>query len=560
MPLPDLDYEPTIPAVVRRAATTFGDNDFIVMPDRRMTYAEAEVASRRVGKQLLAAGVGKGTRIGFMFPYGTDWVVAWLAIARIGAVGMPFSTSYKPAELRKALRFGDVDTLLVPSIMFAQDHLAYIEAAVPGLAEAGPEPLRIPALPFLRHVCVSGPSDRLWAKALPLDFRLGATTGADSGSGTGPANDAATEREDITDEFFEAVEAEVTPSDLMMTIFTSGTTSEPKGVVHTHGNFLRHGANLARFAGLTSESRRLCAMPFFWIGGVGLALNFALSVGSAILCVEKFEPDAVLDLMEAEGATELAVWPQLGQRMQRYIVETGRDVSRIPAFVPRPTSDYELLHNSLGMTETMGPHSAPGPEAERILPEEMRGSFGLLVPCVEHRIADPETNATVDEGEVGEICIRGYSLMNGLYKWERHETFDDDGWYHTGDKGFIRDGYLYFLGRLSEMIKTSGSNVAPREVELLLESFPEVGLAVVVGLPDAERGEVVAAALVPAAGTAIDPAETLRRAGDELSNYKVPRRVLVLVEGEMPYLANGKPDRLTVRELLADRATEVQWL
>ena len=559
MPLPDLDYEPTIPAVVRRAATTFGDNDFIVMPDRRMTYAEAEVASRRVGKQLLAAGVGKGTRIGFMFPYGTDWVVAWLAIARIGAVGMPFSTSYKPAELRKALRFGDVDTLLVPSIMFGQDHLAYIEAVVPGLAEAGPEPLRIPALPFLRHVCVSGPSDRLWAKALPLDFRLGATAGADPGSGTGPANDAASEGEDISDEFFEAVEAEVTPSDLMMTIFTSGTTSEPKGVVHTHGNFLRHGANLARFAGLTSESRRLCAMPFFWIGGVGLALNFALSVGSAILCVEKFEPDAVLDLMEAEGATELAVWPQLGQRMQRYIVETGRDVSRIPAFVPRPTADYGLLHNSLGMTETMGPHSAPGPEAERILPEEMRGSFGLLVPCVEHRIADPETNATLDDGQVGEICIRGYSLMNGLYKWERHETFDDDGWYHTGDKGFIRDGYLYFLGRLSEMIKTSGSNVAPREVELLLESFPGVGLAVVVGLPDAERGEVVAAALVPAAGTAIDPAEMLRRARDELSNYKVPRRVLVLGEREMPYLANGKPDRLTVRGLLADRATEVQW-
>jgi acyl-CoA synthetase (AMP-forming)/AMP-acid ligase II len=548
MPLPELDYEPTIPAVVRRAATTFGANDFVVMPDRRMTYADAEVASRRVGKQLLAAGVGKGTRIGFMFPYGTDWVVAWLAIARIGAIAMPFSTSYKPAELRKALRFGDVDTLLVPSTMFGQDHLAYIQDAVPGLAEAGPEPLRIPGLPFLRHVRVSGRTDRLWAKALPLDFRLAASTpGAD------------TDGEDVDDEFFEAVEAEVTPSDLMMTIFTSGTTSEPKGVVHTHGNFLRHGANLARFAGLTSESRRLCAMPFFWIGGVGVTLNYALAVGSAILCVEKFEPDAVLDLMEAEGATELAVWPQLGQRMQRYIAETGRDVSNIPAFAPRPTTDYGLLHNSLGMTETMGPHSAPGPEAERILPEEMRGSFGLLVPCVEHRMADPDTNAALDDGDVGEICIRGYSLMNGLYKWERHETFDDDGWYHTGDKGFIRDGYLYFLGRLSEMIKTSGSNVAPREVELLLESFPEVGLAVVVGLPDAERGEVVAAALVPAGGATIDSIETLRRVGDELSNYKVPRRVLVLGEGEMPYLPNGKPDRLTVRDLLAERATEVQW-
>ncbi|MGH9227133.1 MAG: class I adenylate-forming enzyme family protein [Acidimicrobiales bacterium] len=542
MPLPDLDYAPTIPAVVRRAATTFGDNDFIVMPDRRMSYAEAEVASRRVGKQLLAAGVGKGTRIGFMFPYGTDWVVTWLAAARIGAIGMPFSTSYKPAELRKALRFGDVDTLLVPSTMFGRDHLAYVEEAVPGLAQAGPEPLRIQALPFLRHVRVSGPSDRLWPKELPLDFRLG-----DGGY------------HGVSDDLFEAVEAGVTPSDVMMTIFTSGTTTEPKAVVHTHGNFLRHGANLARFAGHTTESRRLCAMPFFWIGGVGLTLNLALAVGSAVLCVERVEPDAVLDLMEAEGATELAMWPQLGQRMQRYIAEAGRDVGKIPAFAPPPTTDYGLRHNSLGMTETMGPHSAAGPESERVLPEEMRGSFGLLVPCVEHRIADPDTNATLGEGEVGEVCIRGYSLMDGLYKRERHDTFDEDGWYHSGDKGLIRDGYLYFHGRLSEMIKTSGSNVAPREVELVLESFPEVGLAVVVGLPDTDRGEVVAAALVPATGAGIDPIETLRRTGDELSNYKVPRRVLVLGEGDMPYLANGKPDRLTVRTLLADRATEARW-
>jgi acyl-CoA synthetase (AMP-forming)/AMP-acid ligase II len=551
MSLPDLDYAPTMPAVVRRAAATFGDNDFIVMPGRRMSYAETEVASRRVGKQLLAAGVGKGTRIGFMFPYGTDWIVAWLAIARVGAIGMPFSTSYKPPELRNALRFGDVDTLLVPSTMFGQDHLAYVEAAVPRLAQSGPEPLRLPELPYLRHVRVSGGSDRLWAKALPLDFRLGAGTGGADTDSTDSDGDG------ISDEVFEAIEAEVTPSDLMMTIFTSGTTSEPKAVVHSHGNFLRHGANLARFAGLTSESRRLCAMPFFWIGGVGLAVNMALSVGSAILCVEKFEPDAVLDLMEAEGATELGVWPQLGQRMQRYIVETGRDVSRIPAFAPPPTTDSGLRHNSLGMTETMGPHSAAGPEAERVLPEEMRGSFGLLVPCVEHRIADPETNATLGEGEVGEICIRGYSVMSGLYKRERHETFDADGWYHTGDKGLIRDGYLYFHGRLSEMIKTSGSNVAPREVELLLESFPEVGLAVVVGLPDADRGEVVAAALVPAGGATIDPIETLLRAGEELSNYKVPRRVLVLGEADVPYLANGKPDRLAVRQLLAERAIEV---
>jgi acyl-CoA synthetase (AMP-forming)/AMP-acid ligase II len=543
---PELDYRPTMPQVVRRAAGLFGANDFIVMPDRRLSYAQAEAASRRVGKQLLAAGVGKGTRVGYMFPYGTDWIVAWLAIARIGAIGMPFSTSFKPAELRKALRFGDVDTLLVPPTLLGNDHLGFVEQAVPGLADAGPEPLRLTELPFLRHVRVSAASDRPWAKTLSLEFR--------TGHGSDTNGDEA-----VSDELFEAVEAEVTPADPMVTIFTSGTTSAPKGVVHTHGNFLRHGANLARFAELTPESRRLCAMPFFWIGGVGLVINMALSVGAAILCVERFEPDAVLDLMEAEGATELAVWPQLGLRMQRHIAQTGRDVSNIPAFAPKPTTDFELLHNSLGMTETVGPHSAPGPEADRVLPEDMRGSFGLLVPHVEHRIVDPETNATLADGEQGEVCIRGYSLMDGLYKRERREAFDDDGWYHTGDKGLIRDGYLYFHGRLSEMIKTSGSNVAPHEVELALASFPEVGLAVVVGLPDAERGEVVAAALVPAPGASIEPTDTLRRAGEELSNYKVPRRVLVLDEGEMPYLANGKPDRLGVRTLLAERAREVRW-
>jgi acyl-CoA synthetase (AMP-forming)/AMP-acid ligase II len=188
----------------------------------------------------------------------------------------------------------------------------------------------------------------------------------------------------------------------------------------------------------------------------------------------------------------------------------------------------------------------------------MRGSFGPLVPYVEHRVADPETNATLPERAEGELCIRGYSLMAGLYKKERHETFDDDGWYHTGDRVVIRDGYLYFKGRLSEMIKTSGSNVAPREVELALEAFEEVGLAVVMGLPDAERGELVAAALAPKPGAVVDADDVLQRLDKEISSYKVPRRVLVMKEGEVPYLASGKPDRIRIRTLLESSSVEFQ--
>jgi acyl-CoA synthetase (AMP-forming)/AMP-acid ligase II len=538
MRLPELDYPPTMPAVVRRASTLYGDQPFIVMPDRRMSYIQAEQASRRLASSLLATGVGKGTRVAAMFPYGADFVVTWLAVTRIGAVFMPLSTVYKPAELRKVLLLGDVERLIIPPRLNDSDHVAFVEEAIPGLASSGEDPMWLPELPYLRSVWVAGGAPRAWAHALTVDFR-DAT----------PADPA------VPEALLEAAEGQVTPADWKIVVFTSGTTSIPKAVVHTHGNFLRHGFNLGRFQGFDTGTKSFCGMPFFWIGGVGLGLNMALAGGSTILCLERFEPDAALDLMEAEGANHIGMWPQLAQRLRQHISSTGRDVSRIPALAPPPgvpyTTDIELKHNSLGMTETVGPHSAAGPESERVLPEEMRGSFGALVPYVEHRIAEPQTNATLPFDQEGEVCIRGYSLMAGLYKTERHDTFDDDGWYHTGDRAVIRDGYLYFKGRLSEMIKTSGSNVAPREVEMALESFEEVGLAVVMGLPDPVRGETVAVALAPRpGGAAIDPEHVLERLDKEISSYKVPRRVLVLGQGEVPYLPSGKPDRLRLRQMV----------
>jgi len=536
-----------MPAAVRRAAEQFGDRPFIVMPDRTMTYAQAERTSRQLAATLLATGVGKGTRVGAMFGYGTDWVVTWLAVTRIGGVLMPFSTAYKPAELRKVLLLGDVERLLIPPQLNGSDHLAFVEEAVPGLAAAGLDPLWLADLPYLRSIWVSGGAAAPWAHPLEVDYR---------------AEPAAVA---VPSALLEAAEAQVTAADWMLVVFTSGTTSMPKAVVHTHGNFLRHGANLGEFQGFDLTTKSFCGMPFFWIGGVGLALNMALAGGSTILCTERFEADSALDLMEAEGANHIGMWSQLAQRLRQHIVASGRDVSGIPALAPPGpdvpfTLDPELRHNSLGMTETVGPHSAPGPEANRVLPEEMRGSFGPLVPCVEHRIADPVTNATLSPGQEGEVCIRGYSLMAGLYKLERHETFDDDGWYHTGDRGVIRDGYLYFKGRLSEMIKTSGSNVAPREVELVLETFAEVGLAVVMGLPDHERGQVVAAALAPKPGAVVDADDVLQRLDKEVSSYKVPRRVLVLKEGDVPYLPSGKPDRLRIRTMLETGGTEFRPL
>jgi acyl-CoA synthetase (AMP-forming)/AMP-acid ligase II len=437
------------------------------------------------------------------------------------------------------MRYGDVGIMIGPAAMFGRSRLEFFEEAIAGLdAASATAPLRLPGLPFLREVWLSGESDRAWSHFANLDP-------------DGPDEDYG-----ISDELLRQVESEVTPADQMITIFTSGTTSEPKAVVYSHGAFVRHGANQVRFrdlAGPRADPNIFCSFPFFWIGGLG-PLNYSFVTGERVLCTERFEPETVLRLMEREKSHFFAAWPPLVARLQQYIDSTGRDVSGIPAFQTPPPQGPR--HLSLGMTETIGPHSAAGPEAGRVLPDELRDSFGLPIPHIQLKVVDPDTRETVPDDTEGELLVRGYSLMDGLYKRERHTVFDDDGWYATGDKVLFRDGYVLFHGRLGEMIKTAGSNVAPREVEVVLQAFPDVALAMVAGVPDPEVGELVGAVVVPKSGVGIDLTDLAARTSAEVSSYKVPRRWLVLDESEVPHLGNDKLDRLALRDLLMKGGTD----
>jgi acyl-CoA synthetase (AMP-forming)/AMP-acid ligase II len=530
MELPPLDYAPTIPSSIRRAAARFGDRDFVVMPDRRLSYTEAEAASRRVAKELLAAGVGKGTRVAMIDTFSLEWTIFWLAATRIGALFVPMASTMKPPELRWALRHSDIHLMVVPPSLLGVDLLDFVERAVPGLAEAGAAPQFLPELPYLRDVRVTTPTARTWAGHLDCSIE-------------GDAFDTGL----VDDVLLERAEAEVVPADPMVIVHTSGSTSEPKGVVHTHGALIRHGANLARNfqTGLDPDDRCFAGLPFFWVGGLSFILLRSLHRGSAVLCMARFDADGAIDLLEREHANRFLGYDTMMDAITSHPSSASHDLSAIADFngaIPR--SGSPLHHNSLGMTETCGPHTAcPAGEFGQELPEELHGSFGRTVPHVQHKIVDPESGAPVADGVDGEICVRGYNVMDGMYKRERHDVFDDDGWYHTNDRGSWHHGCLFFKGRLSEMIKTAGANVSPREVEVALEQLPGVELAQVVGLPDEKRGELVAAVLVSTPDGALDIDEIVERLREAIASYKVPGRFAVTTHDDIPLLASTKIDR-----------------
>ena len=535
------DYRPTVANLLADGRDRFGDRDCIVTPEERLTYRQLDERSARLAARLVRSGVGKAARVGVLFPNSTNWVIAWAAAARIGAVTVPVNTFYKPAELRTFLRHADVQYLLGVGSFIQHDYLERLETIVPELAGAEP-PLYLPTLPQLRRVLLWHASDRPWAEG---------GIGADSDDDGELAAVVA------------GLEADVAPGDEMLVTYTSGSTGEPKGVVHTHGGVIRHARNLAALSGIDETSRLWTPMPLCWVGGFAFTLLRAMTVGACFLTQEVFEPAGALRMMEQERVTNVSAWPGIAKTLTEHpayattdlgAVRSGSFYDALPA--DRRPPDQGLAVTSLGMSETCGPHTFWIPSEEVTgSPEEYRGSFGHEVPGTQHRIVDPETGEDLPDGQEGEVLVRGYSLMKGLYKREPLEVFDADGWYHTGDRGLFRDGWFFFTGRQTDLIKTRGSNVAPAEVERVLLGMPEVKLAYVVGVPHPDDGEEVVALVVPwadslhAAQAVPDAAGIKDRLRQDLSSYKVPRHVFFLGDADVPWLVSQKVDRRALLDL-----------
>ena len=537
------DFTPTAGVFVRWCAEHHGGRVFVILGDERLTYADAERRSALLARGMLASGVGKGTRVGLLAPNSPDWVIAWLAAARIGAVVAMGNTYAKAGGLRRMLLDSDAALLLCVPSYLGNDYLGRLEEALPSLVSTTDPELVVTDAPYLRRVCTFGATGRGWARPI------------------GTLLEAAPE---VSEELLAAVEAQVAPADPMVIVYSSGSTAAPKGAVHSQRAVIAHPHNLAQFRDLASDDVCYTPMPLFWVGGLSWTLVAAMHAGATLVFEDRFEPGATLELIERERVTQVLGWPHMAKALMEHPSFGERDLSSVRGgnlAMLKPAADgFDAAPkaNSLGMTETLGPHTI---EAKAdALPPGKEGSFGRPVPGVEHRIVDPITGEDCPVGVDGELWLRGYSLMLSVNKVDRADTFTPDGWYRTGDGGhFDTDGHFYYRGRLGEVIKSSGMNVTPRDVEIELESLDGVALAFVTGIDGGSRGQdvVAAVALAPDAPAGRTEDEIRAELKARVANYLVPRHVEVFASTEeLPWLDSGKVDRRALTQVLIDHFGE----
>jgi acyl-CoA synthetase (AMP-forming)/AMP-acid ligase II len=526
------DLPLTVPALLRERASR-GDHPLLICDDATLTYAEAEARSAVLARGLLWAGAGKGTHVGVLLPNGPEFVIAWLAAARIGAVTVPISTFSTPTEIAGLLRGADVEFLLAARSFRNHDYVDKLQEAIPELDRKA-HPQLAPSVPALR-----------WIAYFSDDVAANWPVSALEELGVG-----------INDEALASVESTVRPADRMVIVHTSGSTSAPKGVVHVHGSLIRHLDNLNQIRRYTEDEVLFSNSPFFWIGGFAYGLLGTLLAGATLVCSNAVDASDVLDLLErtrptmtngfAQSVAHLARDPSFGSRDLSFIQRGNLWPIMPPHTQP---ADIELRHNMLGMTEAGSVCLVSEDESDQ--PESRRGSFGKPAPGFEARVVDPETGEDCAPGQVGELWFRGPFLMAGYYGVERAATFTPDGWYRTGDLCRTdEDGFYYFSARLGDMIKTAGANVSPREVEAAILDL--TGLSShVVGLSDPDRGQIVAAAVRVPSGTPVPDVEALRTSlRGRLSAYKVPALIVPMTDDDVPMMSSGKLDAPALRATL----------
>lgn len=525
----------------------------VVFRDTRLDYAALREHADEFARALLAAGVQRGDRVALLFTNRPEWLIAAFAAAKIGAVVAAISTFSTPRELEWALEHSGAKVLVTLDTFRGRDFVDALAEFCPELATAAPPAaLRCARLPELRTVVSVGEKERPGVLAWPSFAASGAAVDASALANAQRA---------------------VSADDICYILYTSGSTATPKGVTLAHGNVIANGFDIGERMHLGAADRVWLAVPLFWSFGSANALPAIMAHGGCLVLQEAFEPGQAIALIERERCTVYYGMANMARAMRDHPAYPAAGGGRLGAMrtglTIGPPEDIamtiaalgaEALCNVYGSTETYG--NCAVTDAADPLPLRLE-TQGLPLPGMTIRALDLETRQPLPPGETGELAVAGY-VTPGYYRAPELNAaaFDADGFFLTGDLGSVdRDGRVRYQGRLKEMIKTGGINVAPIEVEAVLLQHPEVVQAYVVGLDDAAKGEIVAAAVElcgEAAVRADHIADILAFCRERLASYKVPARLVIRAAEALPRTPTGKIHKPTLARELAAEASAVR--
>ena len=514
--------EETIGANFERTAAAHADREALVevASGRRWTWAELERDVDALARGLMAAGLGKGDRVGIWAPNCAEWTLVQFAAAKAGIVLVNVNPSYRTHEFAYAVNQSGLRLLLATSSFKTSDYRAMVEEVAD----------QCPTLERTVYVDTDDLAELV-------------------------AGGAAVPAEALAERM-----AMLTPDDPINIQYTSGTTGYPKGATLSHRNILNNGYFTTELINLTEQDRLCIPVPFYHCFGMVMA-NLGCTTHGATMVIPApgFDPEVTLRTIAEERCTAVYGVPTMFIAMQNHPTFAEHDVSTLRTGImagsicpvevmKRCVNDMNMTEVSIayGMTET-SPVSCQTRADDDL--DRRTATIGRVHPHVEIKVVDPVTGETVERGQTGEFCTRGYSVMLGY--WDdpdkTAEAIDADGWMHTGDLAEMReDGYCNIVGRIKDMVIRGGENIYPREIEEFLYQHPDIEDVQVIGVPDEKYGEELCAWVRVKAGADPLDADAVRAfATGKLAHYKIPRYVMVV--DEFPMTVTGKIRKVQMR-------------
>jgi long-chain acyl-CoA synthetase len=472
--------------MLSESAERYGKNRAVISGETQITYRELNRGACSLGNHLQSLGLGKGDKVALMLPNCPEFVIAYFAVQKIGGVAVTLNVQSTPYELLHLLGNSDSRCLITQGVLAKRFEEIQQE------------------LPLCRHLITTN----------------------------GQEGDSAFREIIAKGPFTEAI-PEMAADDPAVMIYTAGLTGKPLGAVLTHYNLLTQSILLRTICHFDEHGIGLAVIPLFHSFGAVANMLAPLRIGAGVVLMERFTLDAIFTAIEKEKVTYIAAVPRLFLGMvfhedsEKYrtdslqVVITG-GAAMPPEFIPVFEQRFGVkIMEGYGLTE-----ASPVASFSRLDMPQKPGSIGIPIPGVEAKIVD-EAGSEVPRETVGELILKGDNIMKGYYKDEEMTAqVIKDGWLHTSDLGRMdTEGYIFLTGRKKRMIITSGFNVYPREIEIVISLHPAVQTARIVGKEDLLRGEIVKAIIVKKPGVEIEERELLKHCRTYLSSYKVPREI-----------------------------------